>query len=132
MWFGGLILSLIAGLFCIHCMVWLDGYDVDLVFAGAANEGLINACRLRQYRYQGMEKYSVAQIIGLLPLLLYGALAFFAIGLVDFLWHLNQGIAIYISVLIFHVATSLALQLDHLSRPPCPIFWEICGGKCGN
>jgi hypothetical protein len=59
-----------------------------------------------------MQKYSVAQIIGLLPLLLYGALAFFAIGLVDFLWHLNQGIAIYISVLcalalIFHVVTTI-------------------------
>jgi hypothetical protein len=112
MWFGSLILSLIAGLFSIHCKMWLDGYGVDLVFAGAANKGLVNACRLRQYRYQGMQKYYIPEIIGLLPVLLYAALAFFAVGLIDFLWHLNRGIAIYVSVLcalvlIFHVGTTI-------------------------
>lgn len=71
MWFGSLILSLIAALFSIHCKQWLDGYGVrlflpeymcciladyfqqaDFIFAGSASgshEGLINACRLRQY-----------------------------------------------------------------------------------
>jgi hypothetical protein len=67
MWFGSLILSLIAGLCSIHCKMWLDGYgvylstffmlngsfvlimwQVDLVFTGAAGD-LVNACRLRQY-----------------------------------------------------------------------------------
>jgi len=113
MWFGSLILSLMAGLFSIHCKMWLDSYGADMIFAGAANEpSLTNACRLRQYRYQGMQKYCVSEMIGLLPVLLYGALTLFAIGLVDFLWQLNQGIAIYVSllcalVLIFHVGTTI-------------------------
>jgi hypothetical protein len=30
MWFGSLILSLIAGLFSIHCKMWLDGSGVSI------------------------------------------------------------------------------------------------------
>lgn len=59
-----------------------------------------------------MQKYYVSEMIGLLPVLLYGSLAFFAVGLVDFLWQLNRGIAIYISVLcglvlLFHIGTTI-------------------------
>jgi hypothetical protein len=36
MWFGSLILSLIAGLFSIHCKMWLDGYGVFLFLAPCA------------------------------------------------------------------------------------------------
>lgn len=51
-------------------------------------------------------------MIGLLPVLLYLALVFFAVGLVDFLWHLNEGLAIYITVLcgvvvVFHTFTTV-------------------------
>jgi hypothetical protein len=58
-----------------------------------------------------MEKYYIPEIIGLPPVLLYISLGIFAIGLIDFLWHLNQGIAIFVSVLcglvvIFHVVTT--------------------------
>lgn len=59
-----------------------------------------------------MQRYHIPQMIGLLPVLLYGALSFFAIGLVDFLWHLNQGIAIFITILclfvvVFHIVTTI-------------------------
>jgi hypothetical protein len=59
-----------------------------------------------------MQKYCVSEMIDLLPVLLYAALVFFAVGLVDFLWQLNQGIAIYITVLCalvlaFHVGTTI-------------------------
>jgi hypothetical protein len=74
------------------------------------------ACRTHRthlpQRYQGLQKYFIAEIIGLLPVILYLSLLFFAIGLIDFLWHLNQGIAIYVSVLcglviIFHIFTTI-------------------------
>jgi len=147
MWFGSLILSLLVALFSIHCKQWLDGYGVDLVFAGSASgpsEGLINACRLRQYRYQGMQRYRVPQMIGLLPIILYAALTFFIVGLVDFLWHLNQGVAIFITVLCvpaaaFYVTTtiipcfttrspfktSLSILLGNLWRG----MWQRCHPK---
>ncbi|KAF8895514.1 hypothetical protein BD779DRAFT_1466914 [Infundibulicybe gibba] len=114
MWFGSLIVSLIAALLCIHCKQWLDGYLADTVLHDrhSSLSDLKRACRLRQYRLQGLKRFHVQQIIGLLPVLLYIALLFFAIGLVDFLWHLSQAIAIYISVLcgvvaVFHIATTV-------------------------
>jgi hypothetical protein len=59
-----------------------------------------------------MQKYHVPDMIGIPLVLLYVALDFFAIGLIDFLWHLNQQIAAYISalcclVLILHIITTL-------------------------
>lgn len=46
-----------------------------------------------------MQKYCIPEIIGLQPILLYMSLVFFCIGLVDFLWHLDQAIAIFISII---------------------------------
>lgn len=46
-----------------------------------------------------MKKYHVPEIISLQPILLNTALIFFCIGLVDFLWHLNRSIAIFITVI---------------------------------
>ena len=48
----------------------------------------------------------------MLPVLLYAALIFFAAGLIDFLWHLNEAIAIYVSglcgiVVVAQVTTTL-------------------------
>lgn len=51
-------------------------------------------------RYQGMEKYYISEIIGLQPILLYMALVFFCIGLIDFLWQINHAIAIFISIIL--------------------------------
>jgi len=105
MWFGSLMTSLIAALLSIHCKQWLDGYGVDLLFTGSGSpDNLPNICRLRQYRYQGLQKYYIPELIGLLPVLLYISLLFFVVGLIDYLWQLNQGIAIFVSVLCGHVA----------------------------
>jgi hypothetical protein len=48
----------------------------------------------------------------MLPVLLFAALIFFAAGLIDFLWHLNKAIAIYVSglcgiVVVAQVTTTL-------------------------
>jgi hypothetical protein len=111
MWFGSLMTSLIAALLSIHCKQWLDGYGVDLLFTGSPDD-LPNICRMRQYRYQGLHRYYIPEVIGLLPVLLYLSLLFFAVGLIDFLWHLNRGIAIYVSclcgiVVFFHLYTTV-------------------------
>jgi hypothetical protein len=62
-------------------------------------------------RYEGLQTYCISGMIGVPPMILYLSLGSFAIGLIDFLWHLNPGIAIYILVLcglalIFHVVTT--------------------------
>jgi len=113
MWFGSLVTSLTAALLSIRCKQWLDGYDADLLLTGSGSpDNLRNACRMRQYRYQGLQKYYIPELIGLLPVLFYLSLLFFAVGLIDFLWHLNQGVAIYVSALCgivvsFHLYTTI-------------------------
>ncbi|KAL0961150.1 hypothetical protein HGRIS_006122 [Hohenbuehelia grisea] len=109
MWFGSLMFSLIAALLSIHYKQWLDGYLVDLELLDSEN--LRDSCRLRQYRFRGLQRFHIPHFVGFVPILLYTALLFFGIGLIDFLWHLSQGIAIFISVLcaivvVVHVTTT--------------------------
>lgn len=59
-----------------------------------------------------MEKYYIPEVIGLHPILLYMALVFFCIGLIDFLWQINHAIAVFISIIlgvvvIVYVATTI-------------------------
>jgi len=99
----------------ILCKQWLDGYEVDLLFTGTGEDcpkALAKAGRLRQYRYQGLYNFGIPSISGTLPFMLYTAITFFAFGLVDFMWHLNEGIAVYLSILcgivaVFHIGTTL-------------------------
>ena len=67
---------------------------------------------IRPQRYQGMKKYYIHELIGLQPILLYTSLIFFCTGLVDFLWHLDEAIAIFISivcamVVIVYIVTTI-------------------------
>ena len=45
-------------------------------------------------RFDGMQKYKMAQVIAATPILLHTALGCFCVGLVDFLWTLNRTVAI--------------------------------------
>jgi Family of unknown function (DUF6535) len=74
-------------------------------------ESPFDTLRMLPQRYQGLQTYCISGMIGVPPMILYLSLGSFAIGLIDFLWHLNPGIAIYVLVLcglalIFHVVTT--------------------------
>lgn len=63
-------------------------------------------------RYEGLKRYHVTEIINLLPIMLYVSLVLFAVGLIDLLWHLNKGIAIFLSTICgviaaFHTYTTV-------------------------
>ena len=49
-------------------------------------------------RFDGMKQYKMAQVISATPILLHASLMCFSIGLVDFLWTLNQIVAIPVSI----------------------------------
>jgi len=111
MWIGSLVINIITALLAIHFKQWLDGYSVDFMVP-RTRDTLLSVCRLRQYRFQGIRKWHIDGLIAFLPMLLYTSVLFFAIGLVDWLWHLNTGIAIYVTILcglvvVFGIATTL-------------------------
>ncbi|KIY63961.1 hypothetical protein CYLTODRAFT_330998, partial [Cylindrobasidium torrendii FP15055 ss-10] len=79
LWFTSLALSLASALLAVLSKQWLRQY-LSFILGTARERALI-----RQFRYDGMEKYAVRTIVGLLPTLLHLALALFLIGLVVFL-----------------------------------------------
>ncbi|KAK0457184.1 uncharacterized protein EV420DRAFT_1221148, partial [Desarmillaria tabescens] len=79
LWFASLALSLSAALVSVLVKQWLHHYMI--LPSGTPQE----RSHVRQYRYMGLRKWQVPLIIGLLPMLMHLALAFFFIGLVVFL-----------------------------------------------
>ncbi|KIY62857.1 hypothetical protein CYLTODRAFT_334848, partial [Cylindrobasidium torrendii FP15055 ss-10] len=79
LWFTSLALSLASALLAVLSKQWLRQY-VSFI-AGTARERAL----IRQFRYDGMEKWAVRTIVGLLPTILHVALGLFLAGLVIFL-----------------------------------------------
>ncbi|KIY71979.1 hypothetical protein CYLTODRAFT_326310, partial [Cylindrobasidium torrendii FP15055 ss-10] len=79
LWFTSLVLSLSSALLAVLSKQWLRQYT-SFISGSARDRALI-----RQFRYDGMEKWAVRTIIGLLPTILHLALGLFLLGLVIFL-----------------------------------------------
>ncbi|KAJ7192301.1 hypothetical protein B0H12DRAFT_1226937 [Mycena haematopus] len=113
--FGALIVSLCTAIMALQCKAWLDGYEAFRLAGcdSTSPQSLTAACRLREYRYQGLTKYHVlfaARSAG--PMLIYGAFVFFFIGLIVLLLTLHKPIAIAAIVflgtfLVGHLMTSI-------------------------
>jgi hypothetical protein len=116
-WFGGLVLSLVAGLVGILGKQWLREYVSQRLAAPR------DAVRLRQFRYAGLVRWRVSDIFAMLPLLLQAALVLFIIGLLDLLWAIVQNtvVAAVASALVgvSFVAVGISVLLP-LFYPECP------------
>ena len=86
LWFASLVFSLIAASLSMLVKQWLREY---LAGRHGTDEEYI---RIRQYRYEGLLKWRVFDIVALLPLLLHIALILFFIGLGDFLLTFNTSV----------------------------------------
>ncbi|KAK0476757.1 hypothetical protein IW261DRAFT_1367554, partial [Armillaria novae-zelandiae] len=79
LWFMSLSLSLATALFAVLTKQWIHQYMS--VPSGTPRD----KCRVRQFRYMGLQQWRVAFIIGLLPVLMSTSLAVFLVGLVLFI-----------------------------------------------
>ncbi|PBL01767.1 hypothetical protein ARMGADRAFT_914283, partial [Armillaria gallica] len=79
LWFTSLSMSLTAALFAVLTKQWIHQYLS--VPSGTPQD----RCRVRQFRYMGLEQWRVGFIIGLLPVLMSASLAVFLVGLVLFI-----------------------------------------------
>ncbi|KIY62041.1 hypothetical protein CYLTODRAFT_494909 [Cylindrobasidium torrendii FP15055 ss-10] len=93
LWFTSLTLSLSSALFAVLSKQWLRQYT-SFISGSARDRALI-----RQFRYDGMEKWAVRTIIGLLPTVLHLALGLFLLGLVVFLSPLQKALSIVVGIL---------------------------------
>ncbi|KAF7350104.1 hypothetical protein MVEN_01312500 [Mycena venus] len=101
--FGSLVLSLCTAIMSLQCRTWLDGYQAYRLGScdRDSKDALLEACRIRQYRYRGLMKYKILDAAGSAgPMLIYTSFIFFFIGLVVFLLTLHVPIAIAIIALL--------------------------------
>ncbi|KAJ3899423.1 hypothetical protein F5879DRAFT_888251, partial [Lentinula edodes] len=80
LWINGLFLAslslaLVTALLSVLVKQWLQAYSS--ILAGSAEQKAL----IRQFRYNGLVKWKVPEIVGILPLILHTSLALFLIGL---------------------------------------------------
>ncbi|CCA71747.1 hypothetical protein PIIN_05682 [Serendipita indica DSM 11827] len=80
--------SLVAALGAVLALQWVGSYDFGLIRSSAKMRAT-----QRQLRYNGIKKWKLAQLISILPLLIYISLFLFFIGLADWLWHIHRSVA---------------------------------------
>jgi hypothetical protein len=87
LWFTSLTFSLATALLVVLTKQWLNHYTSST--SGTPQD----RARLMHYRFVALEKWHVPAIIGTLPILLHIALLMFFVGLILFLFHIDQAIA---------------------------------------
>ncbi|KAK0455559.1 uncharacterized protein EV420DRAFT_577435 [Desarmillaria tabescens] len=115
LWFTSLSLSLTTALFAVLTKQWIHQYMS--VPSGTPRD----RCRVRQFRYMGLEQWGVAFIIGLLPVLMSASLAVFLVGLVLFIIPLRVSIASVVGAITF-ISFSAYIVTNFLPilYPSCP------------
>ena len=114
-WFSSLVISLAAALITILAKQW-----VNYLLAGLSPSRTIGA-RRRQYRIDGMYKWKLPTVISILPIFLHVSLLLFFVGLVEFVWNLNDLIGDIAATLVattsfLYIASNLVAYV----YPDCP------------
>lgn len=84
LYFISLILALSVSAVCILAKQWIREYQKDIV--GSA----CDAARVRQIRFDSLEKWKVPELIAALPVVLLAALLLFFAGILIQLWHVSE------------------------------------------
>ncbi|SJL11094.1 uncharacterized protein ARMOST_14497 [Armillaria ostoyae] len=115
LWFTSLSFSLTTALFAVLTKQWIHQYMS--VPSGTPRD----RCRVRQFRYMGLQQWGVAFIIGLLPVLMSASLCIFLVGLVVFLAPLQVSIASVVgSITFISFAAYSVTNFLPIIYPSCP------------
>ncbi len=115
LWFTSLSFSLTTALFVVLTKQWIHQYMA--VPSGTPRD----RCRVRQFRYMGLQQWRVGFILGLLPVLMSASLCLFLAGLVVFLVPLQVSIASVVGCITFiSFAAYLITNFLPIIYPSCP------------
>jgi hypothetical protein len=113
--------TLTAALASVLALQWIREYDAGL----ARISSPIDRALRRQFRYQGVKRWKMPEVIAFLPTMLHVSLLLFICGLVEWLFHTNVIIAIATFLglggwVVFYVVThSISfVQMDSPFRTP--------------
>ncbi len=109
------IISPTTALFAVLTKQWIHQYMA--VPSGTPKD----RCRVRQFRYMGLQQWGVGFIIGLLPVLMSASLCIFLVGLVVFLVPLQVSIASVVGCITFlSFAAYFITNFLPIIYPSCP------------
>ncbi|KAJ4485339.1 hypothetical protein J3R30DRAFT_3696680 [Lentinula aciculospora] len=115
LWVVSLALALVIALAAVLVKQWLHHYVA--IPSGSPKD----RSHIRQFRYDGFEKWQVLSIIGLLPVIMHLSLGLFFLGLVLFLIPLELDLAYVIgSFTIFVYALYTTSNILPIFFPQCP------------
>ncbi|PVG01063.1 hypothetical protein CPB86DRAFT_137795 [Serendipita vermifera] len=123
LFFASLTASIVAALASVVSLQWVAEYDAAVSRSGSSPEGRV---KRRQFRYGGMEKWKMQEIIAVLPVLLYCSLILFFVGLAQWMWsvHKTVGCVVMGGALlgaIFYVITTMLAVIFPSSPYRAPI-----------
>ncbi|KAL4254662.1 hypothetical protein ABKN59_004406 [Abortiporus biennis] len=115
LWFTSLVFSLVSASLAMLVKQWLREY-----VTGDHSSPRIHA-RIRQFRYYGLAKWRVFEIMALLPLLLQVALILFLIGLISFLELVDSDVSKVVTIFIsIWLAVYVVATILPTFSPECP------------
>ncbi|KAG9103430.1 hypothetical protein FRC06_010848 [Ceratobasidium sp. 370] len=115
LWFLSLSLSVAVSLIAMLAKEWCHAF-----MSGRAGETYERA-RLRQHRWNEIERLKMMDVLTLLPLLMHLALLLFAVGLCIYLWDINIPVAIPVVVITSIFTFIYASTVIHsLTVENCP------------
>ncbi|KAF9065119.1 hypothetical protein BDP27DRAFT_1366713 [Rhodocollybia butyracea] len=117
LWFTSLVIALSVALFAVLAKQWLRQY-MSIVTGTPQEQAFI-----RQFRLDGLEKWRVQSLIGMLPTLLHLALILFFVGLIIFLIPLSTIMAYIVG------AISVTVVVLYLMATVLPLFTVQCSYK---
>ncbi|PVF96676.1 hypothetical protein CPB86DRAFT_859851, partial [Serendipita vermifera] len=86
LFFASLSASIVTALASVVSLQWVAEYDAAVSRSGSSPEDRV---KRRQFRYGGMEKWKMGDIIAALPVLLYCSLVLFFAGLTLWMWNVH-------------------------------------------
>lgn len=114
LWFVSLTLSLAVALFAVLAKQWLRQYMS--IVTGTPRERAF----IRQFRYDGLTKWHVPTIVGVIPVILHLSVILFLVGLSIFLAPLSKPMAYTVT------AITMAIILLYLTSTLLPLFEPQC------
>jgi Family of unknown function (DUF6535) len=85
--FASLGASLVAALASIVALQWVADYDAAITRGGSSPH---DRAKRRQFRFAGVTRWKMGELIAALPLLLYSSVILFWAGAIQWMWALHH------------------------------------------
>lgn len=95
LFFASLSASLLAALASVVALQWVADYDAAITRGGSSPQ---DRAKRRQFRYAGVVRWKMGEIIAALPILLYCSVILFLIGLIIWLSNTHQAVGAIVTV----------------------------------